>query len=845
MATIKGKWKWNATLSTAPTEDIGAFDMEAVYRVNFKANEVQYIGLYFWGDTTWNAEINGMSWKSCYFYATSSECNATWFAEGLDYNISTDEDLRVMDFGSEEQYIDDALYEYIISNSIEVQPYVNFLYNVNMTRNLTIYGDTQINGALHNQTSEVLSDSAVAFGVQSQAGIKGFYWNKSDTLVDPFNSDNGWIILWLTSDFYQQNPNWVTNEVIYSSFPLGSVLTVHAGSKYNKKFIVNIPEDAGSTSAVGSTLYLKPLEGTIAEWTKIFTENNEYSEGMHFTDNAVFCPDLPQNGVVDFGKYAFVTGEESKAINYAATVSGRKNEAYGQYATAFGRENSVGYAGFAAGRNNTVSGESAAALNQGNIVSGKHSFAGGYYSEATEQNTFAFGQQAKATSPHAIALGLHNEASASCAFAEGKETHAGYCAHSEGEGTYALGAHQHVQGKFNARDDNGIYAHIIGGGHADNDRKNIHTIDWYGNAWYSGDLVANNISLSNVKAIADTAIVKPALSYLNTAGTDDDRNEGGALGLGAHQTARYGAALGWGCQATGDHGMAFGTYALAKGGQMALGKANDPEASYLVDNNLTPLLMVGNGDVDGSGAYRRSNAFVVTKDGKGFLGGKKILTEGGNTGIPADIIAESLTLCENNEYETALITPSEFCLQSRGSAGQMRLGPSSGLYINTGSGYCSTAAISITSLDSNYRQHTITLDPVNARIMVDDTPVLVDNTEQMYDIILSGYTSDISGKTVAFSISATIISSLNLDITKANLNTLLKNASNLTGGSLYGTGVMAQTASSGEVTVLNGFHVASGQGNSLYLSSVNKGSIYVDLNKTDVTLTGSKYRVIV
>jgi hypothetical protein len=40
MATIKGKWKWNETLSTAPTERPGGFDMEAVYRVNFKANEV-------------------------------------------------------------------------------------------------------------------------------------------------------------------------------------------------------------------------------------------------------------------------------------------------------------------------------------------------------------------------------------------------------------------------------------------------------------------------------------------------------------------------------------------------------------------------------------------------------------------------------------------------------------------------------------------------------------------------------------------------------------------------------------------------------------------------------------
>lgn len=59
--------------------------------------------------------------------------------------------------------------------------------------------------------------------------------------------------------------------------------------------------------------------------------------------------------------------------------------------------------------------------------------------------------------------------------------------HVEGEGTYAGSARQHVQGAYNIPDDEDRYAHIIGGG-VFAQRKNIHTLDWSGNAWYQGDV---------------------------------------------------------------------------------------------------------------------------------------------------------------------------------------------------------------------------------------------------------------------------------------------------------------------------------------------------------------------
>lgn len=81
--------------------------------------------------------------------------------------------------------------------------------------------------------------------------------------------------------------------------------------------------------------------------------------------------------------------------------------------------------------------------------------------------------------------------------ASGKNSHAeglisiakGNGSHVEGFGTVASGKYQHVQGKYNVEDTEGRYAHIVGGG-SDAERRNIHTLDWEGNAEYAWDVTA-------------------------------------------------------------------------------------------------------------------------------------------------------------------------------------------------------------------------------------------------------------------------------------------------------------------------------------------------------------------
>lgn len=87
------------------------------------------------------------------------------------------------------------------------------------------------------------------------------------------------------------------------------------------------------------------------------------------------------------------------------------------------------------------------------------------------------------------AIGTQVEASGDGSHAEGSTTTAsGTSSHAEGYGSKASSQFQHVQGKYNIEDKVRKYAHIVGNGAGDAKRSNAHTLDWQGNAWYSGKL---------------------------------------------------------------------------------------------------------------------------------------------------------------------------------------------------------------------------------------------------------------------------------------------------------------------------------------------------------------------
>lgn len=108
-------------------------------------------------------------------------------------------------------------------------------------------------------------------------------------------------------------------------------------------------------------------------------------------------------------------------------------------------------------------------------ASGVGSYAGGNGAIASGDYSFSNGNQTKSLGENSYAEGNYSEANA-------KNSHA------EGNGTKASSPEQHVQGRFNIEDTQGIYAHIIGGGMSGDERKNICTLDWQGNAIFAGDV---------------------------------------------------------------------------------------------------------------------------------------------------------------------------------------------------------------------------------------------------------------------------------------------------------------------------------------------------------------------
>lgn len=109
----------------------------------------------------------------------------------------------------------------------------------------------------------------------------------------------------------------------------------------------------------------------------------------------------------------------------------------------------------------------------------------------TADTEISWGRKADTTiGKRSVALGANVEASGVNSHAEGLISIAkGNGSHAEGFGTVVSAKYQHVQGKYNVEDTEGRYAHIVGGGN-DAERRNIHTLDWEGNAEYAGDVIA-------------------------------------------------------------------------------------------------------------------------------------------------------------------------------------------------------------------------------------------------------------------------------------------------------------------------------------------------------------------
>ena len=178
-------------------------------------------------------------------------------------------------------------------------------------------------------------------------------------------------------------------------------------------------------------------------------------------------------------------------------VGNQKNSTtLGTKSSIFGRD------GAASGNYCIVEGDGCTAKDDACHAEGRNCIAGaggngGDYAHAE-------GCETKATGFCSHSEGYYTTASEYYTHAEGEKTvAAGTHSHAEGYGTKANRGFTHVQGIYNILDDTGAgnskgtYAHIVGNGSADNDRKNIHTIKWTGETWFQGDVYVGSTSGKN------------------------------------------------------------------------------------------------------------------------------------------------------------------------------------------------------------------------------------------------------------------------------------------------------------------------------------------------------------
>ena len=212
---------------------------------------------------------------------------------------------------------------------------------------------------------------------------------------------------------------------------------------------------------------------------------------------------LDWEGNADFAGDVTATDSEGNKVSLVDLAS-NSSSGSGDYLAI---ENPVGTGSFSINRKaDTTVGDYSVAMGYNNEASGYHSVAEGSETVASGSISHSEGLETTASGTYSHAEGCYTTASGAYGtHAEGAYTIAsGQHSHAEGLNTIAQGLVQHVQGKYNVADTSDDYAHIVGGGKSDTDRKNIHTLDWYGNASFAGNVTATSSNGTAVRLIGHT-----------------------------------------------------------------------------------------------------------------------------------------------------------------------------------------------------------------------------------------------------------------------------------------------------------------------------------------------------
>ena len=237
----------------------------------------------------------------------------------------------------------------------------------------------------------------------------------------------------------------------------------------------------------------KKLEGETLVVSSVQTGSDGYPEQV---DNV--------EKIAEEGSEIFNDYENNKATGEFSHSEGTETMAVdtGTHAEGVGTK-ALEYAAHAEGNHTTALGNGSHSEGIRSIAIGGGSHSEGYETEANGERSHAEGANTK------TARGTYyGHAEGYCTEANGQ-----YASHAEGYGTIAASNYQHVQGKYNIEDTEEKYAHIVGNGTANANRKNAHTLDWNGNAWFQGNVSVDGTP-TNDKDLATKKYVDDKLANL-------------------------------------------------------------------------------------------------------------------------------------------------------------------------------------------------------------------------------------------------------------------------------------------------------------------------------------------
>ena len=320
-------------------------------------------------------------------------------------------------------------------------------------------------------------------------------------------------------------------------------------------------EDAGSESMVSKTQIMPDLiEAANCDPSSLYTGTILTGQGIKFYEEIGFIDD-PETGKDPYteqeveiltkkdvsklhslptefigrpgeGENAEVFNGSSKALGARSHAEGASTIAYGNFSHTEGQQTITGdanidsslsgLAAHAEGMFTQASGNRSHAEGNRTIAYGTDSHAEGIKTATLGKYSHAEGQSSNAplgspraadnvqilVTPESTNDEIHNAwKTTKFSLAKGEASHVeglnnlalGSKSHVEGSNNIASADYQHVEGRFNAKDDSAV--HILGWGNSESNRKNIHTIDKSGNAYFAGEIDANGLSINGANGV--------------------------------------------------------------------------------------------------------------------------------------------------------------------------------------------------------------------------------------------------------------------------------------------------------------------------------------------------------